>query len=469
MGAVVLVVIFFVAAFAASAVNLAVYRLRSQPMGLSPWNGVANRFFEFLGFTTVPTFPEEAPSKKKRKGSSVKKLRQHPERTWLDMLPIIGWWRISREEQLRGKRFWIRPFLVELALPIFLVWLYWWQVLEQAAVPSMATLPFGQMPTTALVDFFIASAILTLFMAAASLIDFDEFEIPDGVIIPGTVAGVFWACLTQKTALATVVGPPIKAISLDFVDFSSPNKWPEFLTQISWLSLALGIGCVCLWCFALMPRIWRTSRGFKFAVWLFFARLRRARFTILMLGIATAGSLAVWAMWQFSAEETWRALMSSLLGMISGALIIWTVRIVAGMTMGLEAMGFGDVTLMAMIGAFLGWQACVFVFFIAPFFALVPAIASAISNKTTLQEVPYGPFLCLGALSVMVFWRAIWEWGFLMFATTWFLPLVLALCVPMLAILLGVWRLARYLLTREADQSDERQDSSSATRDVYDG
>ena len=38
-----------------------------------------------------------------------------------------------------------------------------------------------------------------------------------------------------------------------------------------------------------------------------------------------------------------------------------------------EAMGLGDVDLLAMIGAFMGWRAAILTFFLAPFFGLVHA------------------------------------------------------------------------------------------------
>ena len=40
-----------------------------------------------------------------------------------------------------------------------------------------------------------------------------------------------------------------------------------------------------------------------------------------------------------------------------------------------------DVTLMAMIGAFLGWQACVLIFFLSPFFGLVPPVLALLSRS----------------------------------------------------------------------------------------
>ena len=45
-----------------------------------------------------------------------------------------------------------------------------------------------------------------------------------------------------------------------------------------------------------------------------------------------------------------------------GGGIVWAVRIIASQALGVEAMGFGDVTLMCMIGAFVGWQPALLIF-----------------------------------------------------------------------------------------------------------
>lgn len=66
-----------------------------------------------------------------------------------------------------------------------------------------------------------------------------------------------------------------------------------------------------------------------------------------------------------------------------------------------ESMGGGDVKLLAMIGAFLGWQSAVLAFFIAPFFGVVAGVINLVAKKD--HTIPYGPFLALAAL-VAMFW-----------------------------------------------------------------
>ena len=85
--------------------------------------------------------------------------------------------------------------------------------------------------------------------------------------------------------------------------------------------------------------------------------------------MCAAGAALTAGVWGYDGKN-WKTLLSALVGMAVGGAIIWTVRNIGRLVLGQEAMGFGDVTLMCMFGAFLGWQACLIVFFLAPFAAL---------------------------------------------------------------------------------------------------
>ena len=66
-----------------------------------------------------------------------------------------------------------------------------------------------------------------------------------------------------------------------------------------------------------------------------------------------------------------------------------------------ESMGGGDVKLLAMIGAFLGWQKAILTFFLAPFFGIIIGVINLIVKKD--HTLPYGPFLSLAAI-LSLFW-----------------------------------------------------------------
>ena len=66
-----------------------------------------------------------------------------------------------------------------------------------------------------------------------------------------------------------------------------------------------------------------------------------------------------------------------------------------------SSMGGGDVKLLAMIGAFLGWQRVIITFFLAPFFGLIIGAINLLIKKD--HTIPYGPFLSLAAV-LSIFW-----------------------------------------------------------------
>lgn len=102
----------------------------------------------------------------------------------------------------------------------------------------------------------------------------------------------------------------------------------------------------------------------------------------------------------------WRVLGGVACGYLVGGGLVWGTRILGTLGFGKEAMGLGDVHLLAAIAAVLGPVDSVFVFFIAPFLGLAAALVMAgISAivKGELRVIPYGPYLAGAALVVMVF------------------------------------------------------------------
>ena len=102
-------------------------------------------------------------------------------------------------------------------------------------------------------------------------------------------------------------------------------------------------------------------------------------------------------------------------------------------------MGFGDVTLMMMVGTMVGWQAGVMIFFVSPFAAVFVGILTLILKHDDV--IPYGPFLCLGTLAMIVWWPTFWSPGLQgIFGVGWLMPTVLLGSFVLLGILLFVWQ-----------------------------
>ena len=81
-----------------------------------------------------------------------------------------------------------------------------------------------------------------------------------------------------------------------------------------------------------------------------------------------------------------------------------------------EAMGFGDVHLMGMIGAFFGWSGVVFTLFGASLLAIVAAVFGRIGFGRAL---PFGPFLAMAAIGWVLGGWKIWQWYLLNLGPVW--------------------------------------------------
>lgn len=216
--------------------------------------------------------------------------------------------------------------------------------------------------------------------------------------------------------ITTIVGLVVGAALAYCMDEFQCQRTPEVIPSQPWQDLRIVYHSICL---GLLLVITATD----------LASLYIPNFVvnwglaIAMIGAFVSGELQMahlWVDWNeeipglrgpyipdwIQAHQHWHALAWSLVGAIVGWVLIDVVRRIAEFALGRPAMGAGDVTLMAMIGAFLGWQATVIAFFIAPILALVLGpLARRVSKE---MAVPYGPFLAMGAIITMFAWRWIW-------------------------------------------------------------
>jgi len=107
------------------------------------------------------------------------------------------------------------------------------------------------------------------------------------------------------------------------------------------------------------------------------------------------------------ADSSWISLAQSLLGALTGFLLVFLTRAIGYLVIKKEAMGLGDLKLLVMVGAFLGWQKTLLTFFIAPYLALPVALFILFTrNKKVL---PYGPFLSIAAALELLYGEWIWR------------------------------------------------------------
>ncbi len=121
------------------------------------------------------------------------------------------------------------------------------------------------------------------------------------------------------------------------------------------------------------------------------------------LGAILGPKLAAGEGGAFVAAPLWLVVLAGvLLGYLIGGAVVWAVRIGGSLAFGKEAMGLGDVHLMAAVGACCGWIDSVIAFFGAAFVGLAYVLAGGVVLRRMPRAMPYGPFLAVATLLVLL-------------------------------------------------------------------
>jgi len=96
--------------------------------------------------------------------------------------------------------------------------------------------------------------------------------------------------------------------------------------------------------------------------------------------------------------------VSSLIGILAGGGFLLATAWLYEKFTGVEGMGGGDIKLLAMIGAFLGWPSVPVTLFIASILgSVIGLICMAITGAGRRLALPFAPFLCTGAVISLFF------------------------------------------------------------------
>ena len=86
--------------------------------------------------------------------------------------------------------------------------------------------------------------------------------------------------------------------------------------------------------------------------------------------------------------------------------MLWVLALLSPYLFGKAGMGGGDVKLLAMIGAFLGWQSVLMTLILASITgAVVGSSLMALRRMKRGEAMPFGPFLVGGAVVSMFFYQ----------------------------------------------------------------
>jgi leader peptidase (prepilin peptidase)/N-methyltransferase len=107
-------------------------------------------------------------------------------------------------------------------------------------------------------------------------------------------------------------------------------------------------------------------------------------------------------------EPGWR---DSLIGIVVGGGVLFAIAEAYYRVRGQEGLGMGDVKLLGMIGAFLGWKLVLLTLVLASFAGSLAGGLMIVSGRGNMKyALPFGTFLAVGALVAAIWGMPIVDW-----------------------------------------------------------
>jgi len=128
----------------------------------------------------------------------------------------------------------------------------------------------------------------------------------------------------------------------------------------------------------------------------------------LLPNVITLPGIIVGVAFSFFAEPGW---MASLIGVLVGGGVLYGVAEVYYRVRHEEGLGMGDVKMLAMVGAFLGWKLTLLTLMLASLSGTVIGLSLIVSGRGGMKyALPFGTFLALGAAAAATVGSPLLTW-----------------------------------------------------------
>jgi len=128
----------------------------------------------------------------------------------------------------------------------------------------------------------------------------------------------------------------------------------------------------------------------------------------LLPNVITLPGIAVGFLFSLFTEPGWR---SSLIGILAGGGVLFAVAEAYYRVRHEEGLGMGDVKMLAMVGAFLGWQMTLMTLMMASLCGSLIGLLLIVTRRGGLKyALPFGTFLALGAAAAATVGPAVLNW-----------------------------------------------------------
>lgn len=370
--------------------------------------------------------------------------------TWRENIPVFGWLLLRGRCRFCQSKISPEYPLVEFTVGVLFAGLYWLFYLTSPEAKFLG-IPFGQVapawagpsqgwtfPIAQTWPTFLLILLMVGSLVAMTLVDAKTFTIP--------------LILTWVPAIAALFAHPLSAL---YIELTSGHLWRTAAGWTwtiptpgpyswYWVGLALGgtiglgVSLLLLWTGLITRSFGDYEEWEKQAIaaqesaepasdpemWTRYPHARREMVKELaflappaLFGVVGGwlaerwiGSTVGWTfdtasqsfVTSFQVPLWLSALSGVLLGYLVGGGIVWFIRVFGSLGFGKEAMGLGDVHLLAAVGACIGWIDAVVAFFLAAFVGVAWALLGGVFGGLR-RHLPYGPHLAVATLLTVLF------------------------------------------------------------------